>query len=265
MAFTLGDIIIDRLQYGYAEDLKSGNPLYTLTQLQDATINISAESTDAVDNTGALVKRFWKAKTGEFTANNAMINLNIIAAGAGEGSATLAETTAFDMPKIITAKQDSTGAVTVKLGETADIAEDSIRVNVFNTNGSMGKSFTKAGAASEAAYTYSEGTLGLPKTAGTYIIKFERKVSKDGVKIVNKADKFPSTVKLTLKALAVDPCEPDVLRGVYIVIPSFQVSPEVEISLTTDGQLQYSGSMQMNYCSDDKALYEVYFADGDEE
>lgn len=43
MAFTLGDIIIDRLQYGYTEDF-SGNPLYTLTQLQDATINISAES-----------------------------------------------------------------------------------------------------------------------------------------------------------------------------------------------------------------------------
>lgn len=104
MAFTLGDIIIDRLQYGYTEDF-SGNPLYTLTQLQDATINISAESTDAVDNTGAIVKRFWKAKTGEFTANNAMINLNIIAAGAGEGSATLAETTAFNMPKIITAKR----------------------------------------------------------------------------------------------------------------------------------------------------------------
>lgn len=265
MAFTLGDIIIDRLQYGYTEDF-SGNPLYTLTQLQDATINISAESTDAVDNTGAIVKRFWKAKTGEFTANNAMINLNIIAAGAGEGSATLAETTAFNMPKIITAKQTEAGDVTVKLGETADVIGETIKVNAFNTNGSMGKSFARdETAASTDKFTYAEGALSLPKTAGTYIIKYDRKVSKDGVKIVNEADKFPSTVKLTLKALAVDPCSPDVLRGVYIVIPSFQVSPEVEISLTTDGQLQYSGSMQMNYCSDTKALYEVYFADGDEE
>lgn len=263
MAFTLGDIIIDRLQYGYTEDF-SGNPLYTLTQLQDATINISAESTDAVDNTGAIVKRFWKAKTGEFTANNAMINLNIIAAGAGEGSATLAETTAFNMPKIITAKQTEAGNATVELKDAVD---GTIKVNVFNTNGSMGAACTKAEAVDVAKYTYSDTdrTLGLPKTAGTYIIKYDRKVSKDGVKIVNEADKFPSTVKLTLKALAVDPCTPDVLRGVYIVIPSFQVSPEVEISLTTDGQLQYSGSMQMNYCSDTKALYEVYFADGDEE
>ena len=34
MGFTLDDIVIDRVQYGYAEDL-SGNPLYALTQLQD--------------------------------------------------------------------------------------------------------------------------------------------------------------------------------------------------------------------------------------
>ena len=50
MAFMLDDIIIDRIQYGMAEDF-NGNPLYTLTQLADATINITAESKDAVDAT----------------------------------------------------------------------------------------------------------------------------------------------------------------------------------------------------------------------
>lgn len=101
---------------------------------------------------------------------------------------------------------------------------------------------------------------------GTFIIKFDRKVKENaGARIVNRGDKFPSTVKLTLKALVVDPCEVDTLRAAYIVIPSFQVSPELEISLTTDGQLQYSGSMQMDYCSADKSLYEIYYAEDDEE
>ncbi len=266
MAFTLGDIIVDRIQYGYAETIEAPNkpstPLYTLTQLQDATINISAESTDAVDNTGALVKRFWKAKTGEFTANNAMINFNVIAASAGEDSVTLASTTPFNMPKIITAEQTTAGNVTVKL---TDAVEGTIKVSVFNKNGSMGAVCTKGDAVAANTYTFASGTLGLPKTAGTYIIKYDRKVSKDAVKIVNKADKFPSTVGLTLKALAVDPCTPDTLRGVYIVLHSFQVSPETEISLTTDGQLQYSGSMQVDYCASDKALYTIYYADDDEE
>ena len=41
MAFKLDDLIIDRIQYGVAEDF-SGNLLYTLTQLNNATINITA-------------------------------------------------------------------------------------------------------------------------------------------------------------------------------------------------------------------------------
>ena len=217
MGFTLDDIVIDRVQYGFAEDL-DGNPLYTLTQLQDATINISAESTDATDNQGNLIKRFWKAKTGEFTANNAMINLNVIGAASGEGKKIASQENKIVMPKIIT----------VKKGEKAtlkDVVEGSVKVNAFSANGSMGTAYTKNTA----------------------------------------ADVDPQTVKLTLKALAVDPCHSDVLKGLYIVLPSFQVSPEVEISLTTDGQLAYSGSLQVDYCSADKALYHIYWADEDEE
>ena len=70
MAFKLDDIIIDRILYGVADD-RNGNMLYVLSQLADATINITADSKDAVDNTGTLIKRFYQGKQGEFTANNA--------------------------------------------------------------------------------------------------------------------------------------------------------------------------------------------------
>ena len=259
MGFTLDDIVIDRVQYGFAEDL-DGNPLYTLTQLQDATINISAESTDATDNQGNLIKRFWKAKTGEFTANNAMINLNVIGAASGDGKKIASQENKIVMPKIIT----------VKKGEKAtlkDVVEGSVKVNAFSANGSMGTAYTKNTAADVDKYALTEGGEFTPPTAegvDTYIVKYDRSVGA-GVSITNRADKFPQTVKLTLKALAVDPCHSDVLKGLYIVLPSFQVSPEVEISLTTDGQLAYSGSMQVDYCSADKALYHIYWADEDEE
>ena len=61
MAFTLGDIIVDRIQIGYAEKF-DGTPLYVLTQLQDATIDISAESKEATDRDGTLVKKFWQGR-----------------------------------------------------------------------------------------------------------------------------------------------------------------------------------------------------------
>lgn len=70
MSFRLDDVIIDRIQMAVATDFND-NPLYTLTQLNDASISVSAESTDAVDRDGTLIKRFWRGKTGTFTAENA--------------------------------------------------------------------------------------------------------------------------------------------------------------------------------------------------
>ena len=84
--------------------------------------------------------------------------------------------------------------------------------------------------------------------------------------IANNADKFPRTVKLTLKALAVDPCSADTLQAIYIVLPSFQVSPEVEINIGSDTQeLNYNGALQVDYCSTNKALYYIYVAEDDAE
>lgn len=275
MGFNLGDIIVDRVQYGYAETIETASKpselLYTLTQLQDVSINITADSTDAVDNQGTLIKRFWKAKTGELSANNAMINLNIAAAAAGEGSVTSADGE-LTMPKIVTVHQNKEGTAEIELCKTekaANIVAESIRVNDFSNNGTSGKAYAKGDGtdASESEFVYSDGKIKLPKVpGGTFIVKYERKIEKDkGARIINKGDKFPSTIRLTLKALVVDPCSVDTLRAAYIVIPSFQVSPELEISLTTDGQLPYNGVLQMNYCSAEKALYEIYYAEDDEE
>ena len=257
MAFKLDDIIIDRIQMAVAEDF-DGNLLYTLTQLADATINITAESKDAVDAQGTLIKRFYNGKQGEFTANNAMLNLNIVGAASGEGKVIVSENakvTSKVMPKIMTVK----AGTTVELG---DYVEGTVVVNALSTNGAMGKAYSLA----DGDFSISEGILTPPvdENETQFVVKYERNVV-EGAYIINKADKFPGTVRLTLKALCVDPCSADTLRACYIVLPSFQVSPEVEISLTTDGQLSYTGALQVDYCSADKALYEIYIAAEDEE
>lgn len=111
-------------------------------------------------------------------------------------------------------------------------------------NGSLVKTY----ATSE--YTIADDDITLPAVTendgvAEFILKY-KKTSANGVKILNSADKFPKTIKLTLKALAIDPCAPDVVRGCYIVMPSFQVSPETEFSLTTDSQLAFNG-ITFNY------------------
>lgn len=244
MSFKLDDVIIDRIQYGVAEDF-NGKLLYVLTQLSEGTINVTAESKDAKDATGTLIKKFYQGKSGEFTAQNAMLNLNILGAASGDGKVTATEQAAIEMPKIITVKSGET--VTLK-----DAVLGTVVVNALATNGTMGKAYKKGASASDTEFAVtSAGVLTPPtdKDEVQYIVKYQRNV-KSGVAIKNSADKFPGTVKLTLKALCVDPCSADTLRACYIVLPSFQVSPEVNVSLQTDQTMEYKGTLQVNWKND---------------
>ena len=65
MAFKLDDIVIDRIQYGVATDMGDTTLLYVLTQLQDATVEITAESKESRDKDGTLIKKFWTGKSGK--------------------------------------------------------------------------------------------------------------------------------------------------------------------------------------------------------
>lgn len=229
MAFTIDGIVIDRIQMGIAEKM-DGTPLYTLTQLTDATISVTAESKEAKDANGTLIKKFYTGKAGTFEAKNALVDFNILAEGTGSPKKVASGLNKIAMPGVKTVTQ-GTKTVTLK-GIKADAPVSVIGVA---GNGTMISTYTKDTSAQKDKYALSDTTLTLPTdtTPATFVIKYEREVE-SGVEVTNRTDKFPGTIKLTLKALAVDPCDASTVRSCLIVLPSFQVSPEVSVSLTTD-------------------------------
>lgn len=66
------------------------------------------------------------------------------------------------------------------------------------------------------------------------------------------AEHMGNRVNCKIKSLhinkLIEPCTADILRAGYLVLPSFQVSPEVSLSLTTDATIDYTGDLQVNYC-----------------
>ena len=255
-------MIIDRIQIATAEDF-SGNVLYTLTQLQESNISISAESNDVTDKDGNLVKRFWRAKTGEFTATNAFLNLNIVASESGSEKKVATAANHIVAPGITISKQEDTSVVLADVTGTP-------KVYGLENNGTLGTQFSSGGTASATTFVFDDttGTLTLPLSNNyvRYMIRYDRDVSDGAVSITNQADKFPGTIRLILKVLCVDPCSADTLRAAYIDIPSFQVSPEHEISLSSDNQtIDFNGALQVDYCDPDKALYHIYVIEDDEE
>ena len=263
MAFKLGDVIIDRLQFGYGAK-KNGAPLYALTQLNNANIDITADTTDINDKDGNLVYRKYSGKKGEVTAQNAFINLAIIEALSAADAEIASNSAAIPMPMI----------QTVAAGKTLDITdfvEDSVVVSaIYNGAIDANKVYTKAtGAeASTTEFAISDNTLIPPTDTDEieYLVKYTKNV-KSGAKISIDADKFPKSHELFFKALAINPCDKENFRACVIHIPEFIPSPELSIALQGgDGQtMDYKGAVLANTCASDKTLVEVFFIDEEEE
>ena len=102
----------------------------------------------------------------------------------------------------------------VKAGEVADFSgyiNGSEKVHALANNGTMGDKYTKGATAGNENYSITEQGQFTPPTADgvtQYIVEYNRTVA-DGVAIYNKADKFPGTVRLVLKVLAIEPCTAD--------------------------------------------------------
>lgn len=260
MAFKLGDVIVDRLQFGYGAKSNS-TPLYALTQLKEASIDITADSTDITDKDGNLVYRKYSGKKGEVSAQNAFMNLAVIETLSATDAEIATVGNGIVMPMILT----------VNAGETLDVTNyvsGTVVVNALSTKGSMGKEYALGSAASDTEFKIetdgSKSTLTPPTDSEEvqYIVKFKKTVF-SGAKITNSGDKFPRSHELFFKALVVDPCDKESLRAAIVHIPSFMPSPEFTLALQ-GGETQtmdYKGAMMLDTCSTNKELFSLYFID----
>ena len=271
MAFKLGNFAIDEILYGTAQNF-SDELLYTLDQLSSASIEISAESTDITDKKGNVVRTVYTSKSGTFNATNAFLHPALMNAASGSDIESATTTAAIEMPKM----------VRVEAGKSIDVTDaktGSIHVVGLFGNGANSDELTQDTTASLANNTYgiatSEGVTTLTVPAASegsgssaitgptiYVVRYQRDVT-SGLKLVNRGDKFPNSVRLTLYCSYVDPCS-DVLKPCYVYLPSFMPDPNVTISLDRESQeMDFNGTVQLDYCSTEKTLYIIYFPEED--
>ena len=188
-----------------------------------------------------------------------MLNLNVMGLMSGSD-----KEVASDSNKL----KSVPGLAIVKISDTATLkgyVEGTIKVNYLYNNGTMGS------AVSTSDYTIiaDTGAFTAPAEApdasiDRVIVRYDRDATV-GVAVRNKADKFPKTIRLILKVLIVDPCDASQLRAAIIDIKSFQPSPELSITFTSEGNIDFSGDLQVDYCSSEKELYSIYVLADDTE
>lgn len=259
---NLSNFIVDRVisGVGYRSD---DSVLFKMDQCQNTSITCGSESTDIVDNVGSPIMTLYRSKTCEISGENAILDFNLTAVqmGTEKTVGTSVDTILVPAQEIFTA--DGTDYYTIKHSPVAAPAF----IYALNDDSSLGEKYTLGTDASATEFAIEDKTITLPTgiEKGTQMFVSYEYYSDAAVEIVNSAKNFPKSCKLVLRVLGYNPCNKDNKLGAYIIFPSFEMSPDFDLSLNAGEAQSWSGKASQDYCSPDKRLMSIVVVDEDDE
>ena len=252
MAFDLNNFVIDRVVRGIAVSqgdndklgIKKGDVLFSINQITNPSLNCTSESTDAVDALSVPIATFYRAKTAEFSAENALFDMNLIATQSGTTKKVATAGTAIEAPCFETVDVTA-GKVAYTLAHTP-VAEP--KVYVLNGDGTLGEKVTIASSANGKTIAISEQNVTLAEggySAGSqlffmYDYKADGTDGNGAVEVTNSANNFPVGCKFIMEILGADVCDQTNLIYAYLVFPNAKLSPDFDWSIATDSTHPFS-------------------------
>ena len=258
---NLSNFIVDRVisGIGYNSD---DEVILKMDQCQNTSITCGSESTDIVDNVGSPVLTLYRSKTCEISGENAILDFGITSyqMGAEKKVASAGNTVVVPAQEVFDVA-----------GGTYTLKHEPIAAPAFlyalNMDSSLGEKYAAATDASDTAFAIDGQTITLPTgiADGTQMFVSYEYNSEAAVEIVNSAKNFPKSMKLVLRVLGYNPCQKDNKLGAYIIFPSFEMSPDFDLSLNAGEAQSWSGKASQDYCSKEKTLMKICIVDEDDE
>lgn len=254
MAFDINNFVIDRVIRGVALSQKDDSVLFSINQMQNVSLNCASESTDAVDALGTPIATFYRAKSAEFSAENAIFDMNLMATQLGTTKKVASSTAKITAPAM---ESFTYGTGSYELKHTPKTAPNEIYV--LNGDSTFGKKFVKGTSASETEFAITNKTLSLPTglNAGDELFVMYDYETENAVEVVNSATEFPVGCKFVMEVLGADVCDQTTLIHAYVIFPNFKLSPDFDWSVATDGSHPFSGKAQQAYCDKEKKLFNI--------
>ena len=241
MAFDINNFVIDRVIRGVALSQKDDSVLFSINQMQNVSLNCASESTDAVDALGTPIATFYRAKSAEFSAENAIFDMNLMATQLGTAKKVASSTAKITAPAM---ESFAYGTGNYELKHTPKTVPNEIYV--LNGDSTFGKKFVKGTAASDSEFAITNKTLALPTglaATDELFVMYDYETD-NAVEVVNSATEFPVGCKFIMEILGCDVCDQTSLIHAYLIFPNFKLSPDFDWSIATDGSHPFSGKAQ---------------------
>ena len=258
MAINVNNFIIDRIVKGVAYDAATGEVLFSINQIENPSLSCTSEATDAVDALGTPITSFERSKSAEFSAENSIFDLSLLAAQMGTD-----KEVAGTANKIIVPKFDS--IIVAADNSAQELAHTPVEapavIYAVNGDSSLGKKYNKAETAGADVFAYDAETNKItPPTglaAGTELFVMYEYESENAVSVTNSAVNFPKSFRFVMEILGCEVCNPDRLVYAYLDFPNCKLSSAVDLTFTTEGKHPFSMKANQRYCDRTKKLFSL--------
>lgn len=205
MAFDINNFVIDRIVRGVALSQKDDSVLFSINQIQNASLNCASESTDAVDALGTPIATFYRAKSAEFSAENALYDMNLMATQLGTAKKVASASSKITVP----AMESFTVAEGLKYELKHTPKATPTEIYALNGDSTFGVKYTKATAADAEHFSIADKTISLPTgiPVGTDMFVMYEYETENAVEVVNSATQFPVGCKFVMEVLGCDVCD----------------------------------------------------------
>lgn len=202
MAFDLNNFVIDRIVRGVALSQKDDSVLFSINQIQNASLNCASESADAVDALGTPIATFYRAKSAEFSAENALFDMSLMATQLGTKKKVASAAAKILVPAMETFTVVEGGKYELKHSPKVAPTE----IYALNGDSTFGTKYDKDSAASATKFSIADKTISLPTgvTAGTDMFVMYEYETENAVEVVNSATEFPTGCKFVMEVLGCD-------------------------------------------------------------
>lgn len=263
MAFNVDNLIIDRIRQITAHNITTGELLYRLTEVEDASLNCSSEAQEITDAVGARITTLYRAKQGELTGSASLLSLSLLADQWGAKKEIGSDEKKITVPAYDVLTVTGADSEVVKLAK-APKAVDNIKFAYSIVSGEIGDTFTVGAAADDKTLIIAEDGTVTPPTnfKGKLFVEYEYETA-NANRVVNMADQFPTNVKLIVDVIFRSVCDDSIVYAGKILCPKAKSSAEsVEVSMTPDGKHPFTYQILKDFCGgDDQELFEIIVAE----
>lgn len=262
--FNPNELVLEKIRAVEEYDPATSELTGRYTQIEDPSLETSADGTTVSDAMGAEIVTFYNAQTGKFSFTNSLFSLDLAASQFGSTKEVADADNKIIVPVSETITIGSDHTVVLKYVPVGVVGAEVKYAKVINENNTFGQTYEVAATAGDGVFTLDaeNKTLTFPEdVTGRVFVQYERE-SENAVMVSKKTDGVPEIKSLLIHAIFHDVCNTNLVYAGIISVPRAQINPEsVSINLTPDGKHSAEYKLQKSYCDEDSKLFDIIISE----